>query len=125
MITALCIKMTTSNNRHSEHTPQSPLRQSSRLSRQFIVRIMLASNWIVIVRRILLIYLWNLYVTLSFFSNMKTYTGCPQKNSGYFGRHPLKLLYHNFPVAQEGAEIFEFKVDPVPKTTFLNVMSGV
>ena len=24
MITALCIKMTTSNNRHSEHTPQSP-----------------------------------------------------------------------------------------------------
>ena len=37
----------------------------------------------------------------------------------------LSVEYHNFPVAQQGAEIFEFKVDPVPKLTFLNVMSGV
>ena len=36
----------------------------------------------------------------------------------------LSMEYHNFPVAQQGAEIFEFKVDPVPKLTFLNVMSG-
>ena len=26
----------------------------------------------------------------------------------------LSVEYHNFSVAQEGAEIFEFKVDPVP-----------
>ena len=26
----------------------------------------------------------------------------------------LSVEYHNFPVAQQGAEIFEFKVDPVP-----------
>ena len=37
----------------------------------------------------------------------------------------LSMEYHNFPVAQQGAEIFEFKVDPVLKLTFLNVMSGV
>ena len=37
----------------------------------------------------------------------------------------LSVQYHNFPVAQQGAEIFEFKDDPVPKLTFLNVMSGV
>ena len=37
----------------------------------------------------------------------------------------LSVEYHNFPVAQQGAKIFEFKVDPVPKLTFLNVMSGV
>ena len=94
MITALCIKITTSNNRHSEHTPQSPVRQSTQLCRQFIVRIMLASNWIVIVRRILLIYLWNLYVTLSFFSNMKTYTGCPQKKFRLLWKTiaPLKIV---------------------------------
>ena len=30
----------------------------------------------------------------------------------------LSMEYHNFPVAQQGAEIFEFKVDPVPKLTF-------
>ena len=121
--------------------PSPPLRQSSRLSRQFIVRIMLASNWIVIVRRILLIYLWNFYVTLSFFSNMKTYTGCLQKNFRLLWNTiaPLKMVVgtkvggvlesagadlsgkcHNFPVAQKGAEIFEFKVEPVPKLTFLN-----
>ena len=32
----------------------------------------------------------------------------------------LSVEYYNFPVA----EIFEFKNDPVPKLTFLNVMSG-
>ena len=39
----------------------------------------------------------------------------------------LSVEYLNFPVAQQGAEteIFEFKVDPVPNLTFLNVMSGV
>ena len=37
----------------------------------------------------------------------------------------LSIEYYNFPVTQQGAEIFEFKVDPVPKLTFLNVMSGV
>ena len=37
----------------------------------------------------------------------------------------LSVEYHNFPVAQQGAEIFEFKVDSVLKLTFLNVMSGV
>ena len=37
----------------------------------------------------------------------------------------LSMEYHHFSVAQQGAEIFEFKVDPVPKLTFLNVMSGV
>ena len=35
----------------------------------------------------------------------------------------LSVEYHIFSVAQQGAEIFEFKVDPVPKLTFLNVMS--
>ena len=30
----------------------------------------------------------------------------------------LSVEYHNFPVAQQGAKIFEFKVDPVPKLTF-------
>ena len=33
------------------------------------------------------------------------------------------MEYHHFSVAQQGAEIFEFKVDPVPKLTILNVMS--
>ena len=37
----------------------------------------------------------------------------------------LSVEYHIFPVAQQGAKIFEFKVDPVLKLTFLNVMSGV
>ena len=37
----------------------------------------------------------------------------------------LSGKYHNFPVAQQGAEIYEFKVDPVANLTFLNVMSGV
>ena len=37
----------------------------------------------------------------------------------------LSIEYHNFPVAQQGAKIFEFKVDPVPNLTFFNVMSGV
>ena len=32
----------------------------------------------------------------------------------------LSVEYHIFSVAQQGAEIFEFKVDPVPKLTFLN-----
>ena len=74
------------------------------------------------------------------------YTGCPQKNFILLWKTiaPLKIVieikvggvsesagedlsveYHNFPVAQQGAEIFEFKVDPVLKLTFLNVMSGV
>ena len=35
------------------------------------------------------------------------------------------MEYQNFPVALQGAEIFEFKVDPVPNLTFFNVMSGV
>ena len=73
-------------------------------------------------------------------------TGCPQKNFILLWKAiaPLKIIvgtkvggvsesagadlsmeYHNFPVAQQGAEIFEFKVDPVLKLTFLNVMSGV
>ena len=73
-------------------------------------------------------------------------TGCPQKNFTLLWKAiaPLKIVvgikvggvsesagadlsmeYHNFPVAQQGAEIFEFKVDPVLKLTFLNVMSGV
>ena len=73
-------------------------------------------------------------------------TGCPQKKFRLLWKTiaPLKIVvgtkvggvsesagadlsveYHNFPVAQEGAEIFEFKVDKVPKLTFLNVMSGV
>ena len=76
----------------------------------------------------------------------KVYTGCPQKNFILLWKAiaPLKIIvgikvggvsesagadlsveYHNFPVAQQGAEIFEFKVDPVLKLTFLNVMSGV
>ena len=70
-------------------------------------------------------------------------TGCPQKNftllwkakappkiitgvkeGGVFecARAVLSMEYHNFPVAQQGAEIFEFKVDPVPKLTFLNLL---
>ena len=73
-------------------------------------------------------------------------TGCPQKKFHllYKTITPLKIVvgikvrgesesagaelsveYHNFPVAQQGAKIYEFKVDPVPKLTFLNVMSGV
>ena len=31
--------------------------------------------------------------------------------------------YHNFSVAHLGPEIFEFKVGPVPKITFYNVIS--
>ena len=74
------------------------------------------------------------------------HTGCPQKKLRLLWKAiaPLRIIvgikvggvsesagadlsgkYHNFPVAQKGAEIFEFKVDPVPKLTFLNVMSGV
>ena len=34
----------------------------------------------------------------------------------------LSVEYHNFPEAQQGAEIFEYKVDPVPKSTFLNLI---
>ena len=30
----------------------------------------------------------------------------------------LSVEYHNFPVAQEGAEIFEFKVEPSAKINF-------
>ena len=62
-------------------------------------------------------------------------TGCPQKNLRLLWKaiSPLRIFvvikvrgdsgstvaeisveYHNFPVAQQGAEIFEFKVDPVP-----------
>ena len=73
-------------------------------------------------------------------------TGCPQKNFILLWKAiaPLKIIigikvggvsesagadlsveYHNFPVAQQGAEIFEFKVDPVLKLTLMNVMSGV
>ena len=73
-------------------------------------------------------------------------TGCPQKKFHLLWKTiaPLEIVvgikvrgdsesagaelsveYHNFPVAQQGAKIFEFKVDPVPKLTFLNVMSGV
>ena len=37
----------------------------------------------------------------------------------------LSVEYQNFPVALQGAEMFEFKVDPVPNLTFFNVMSGV
>ena len=72
--------------------------------------------------------------------------GCPQKKLRLLWKAiaPLRIIvgikvggvsesagadlsgkYHNFPVAQKGAEIFEFKVDPVPKLTFLNVMSWV
>ena len=68
-------------------------------------------------------------------------TGCPQKKLRLLWKAiaPLRIIvgikvggvsesagadlsgkYHNFPVAQKGAEIFEFKVDPVPKLTFLN-----
>ena len=73
------------------------------------------------------------------------YTGCPQKNFILLWKAiaPLKIVvgikvggvsesgadlsveYQNFPVALQGAEIFEFKVDPVPNLTFFNVMSGV
>ena len=74
------------------------------------------------------------------------HTGCPQKNFSLLWKSiaPLTIIvvikvrgdpestvaelsmeYHNFPVAQQGAKIFEFKVDPVPKLTFLNVMSEV
>ena len=73
-------------------------------------------------------------------------TGCPQKNFILLWKAiaPREIIvgtkvggvsesvgadlfmeYHNFPVAQQGAEIFEFKVDPVANLTFLNVMSGV
>ena len=73
-------------------------------------------------------------------------TGCPQKNFILLWKAivPLKIVvgikvggfsesaeadlsveYQNFPVALQGAEIFEFKVDPVPNLTFFNVMSGV
>ena len=76
----------------------------------------------------------------------KKCTGCPQKNFILLWKAlaPLKIVvgikvggvsesagadlsveYQNFPVALQGEEIFEFKVDPVPKLTFLNVMSGV
>ena len=71
-------------------------------------------------------------------------TGCPQKNFRLLWKAlaPLiiivviklrgdsestvaELSMEYFPVAQLGAEIFEFKVDPVPNLTFFNVMSGV
>ena len=35
----------------------------------------------------------------------------------------LSWTYHNFSVAHLGPEIFEFKVGPVPKITFYNVIS--
>ena len=84
-------------------------------------------------------------VSLMLFCGIR-YTGCPQKKLRLLWKAiaPLRIIvgikvggvsesagadlsgkYHNFPVAQKGAEIFEFKVDPVPKLTFLNVMSGV
>ena len=74
------------------------------------------------------------------------YTGCPQKNFILLWKAiaPLKIVVgikvggvsesagaelsvecQNFPVALQGAEIFEFKVDPVPNLTFFNLMSGV
>ena len=80
------------------------------------------------------------------YSSSVSHTGCPQKKLRLLWKAiaPLRIIvgikvggvsesagadlsgkYHNFPVAQKGAEIFEFKVDPVPKLTFLNVMSGV
>ena len=70
----------------------------------------------------------------------KLITGCPQKSLRLLWKAiaPLRIIvvikvrgdsessvaelsveYHNFPVAQQGAEIFEFKVDPVPNLTFL------
>ena len=84
-------------------------------------------------------------VSLMLFCGIR-YTGCPQKKLRLLWKAiaPLRIIvgikvggvsesagadlsgkYHNFPVAQKGAEIFEFKVDPVPKLTFLNVMSRV
>ena len=66
------------------------------------------------------------------------HTGCPQKNFILLWKAiaPLKIIvgikvggvsesagadlsveYHHFSVAQQGEEIFEFKVDPVPKIT--------
>ena len=70
--------------------------------------------------------------------------GCPQKNIPLLWRaiEPLRIevgikvrgvsesagaelswTYHNFSVAHLGPEIFEFKVGPVPKITFYNVIS--
>ena len=67
-------------------------------------------------------------------------TGCPQKNFTLLWKviavlkiivglkvrgvsecagADLSVEYQNFPVALQGAEIFEFKVDPVPNLTFL------
>ena len=72
-------------------------------------------------------------------TGFQIYTGCPQKKLHLLCKTiaPLKIVlgikvrgdsesagaelsveYHNFPVAQQGAKIFEFKVDPVPKLTF-------
>ena len=71
-------------------------------------------------------------------------TGCPQKSLRYVWKaiEPLRIelgikvrgvlesagaelswTYHNFSVAHLGPEIFEFKVGPVPKITFYNVIS--
>ncbi len=70
-------------------------------------------------------------------------TGCPQKKVYVWKAiEPLRIevgikvrgvsesavaelswTYHNFSVAHLGPEIFEFKVGPVPKITFYNVIS--
>ena len=63
--------------------------------------------------------LWKAITTLKIVVGIKV--GGVSESAGA----DLSVKYHNFPVAQQGAEIFEFKVDPVIKLTFLNVMSGV
>ena len=94
-----------------------------------------------------IIYDWQFLLNLELCCNQwQHYTGCPQKNFILLwkAKVPLKIVvgikvggfsesaeadlsveYQNFPVALQGAEIFEFKVDPVPNLTFFNVMSGV
>ena len=80
------------------------------------------------------------------FFNYFASTGCPQKKFHLLWKaiEPLRIevgikfrgvsesagadlsgKYHNFPVAQQGAEIYEFKVDPMANLSFFNVMSGV
>ena len=80
-------------------------------------------------------HIWNINVGLYLDFTYYYTTGCPQKNLRLLWKaiSPLRIFvvikvrgdsgstvaeisveYHNFPVAQQGAEIFEFKVDPVP-----------
>ena len=65
-----------------------------------------------------------------------TTTGCPQKNFMLLWKTMAPVTFivvirvrgdseSTLAELSVGAEIFEFKVDPVPKLTFLNVMSGV